>query len=279
MFFGREAVIQIGERRYNMSDGFYMDFEVPFFDSEELPIAKFKVNNLSQDTRRSIEKGQLFILNAGYEDDIGTIFTGTISSAKCSKSGTEWITEITAATALKEWLGSEVNKTYKAGIDAESILRDLLTLFGLEIGEFKLAVNHTYPRGRMCTGKLKDVLKKIIIKECSSKMLIRNNRISISDGMEQMYSGIFLSQETGLLMDDDDNNETIIETDETESEEKKEEKGKTIKKKCLLNYKIEPGKLVQIQSNKTNGIFKVVSGIHKGVTDGNWITEIELSSI
>lgn len=279
MFFNREASMQIGQQRYNMSDGFYMDFEVPFYDSEELPVATFKVNNLSEETRKSIEKGQIFILNAGYEDDVGTIFSGTISAAKCSKNGTEWITEITAATALNEWLGSEVNKTYEAGIDAESIVRDLLTLFGLEIGRFSLANNRVYPRGKVCTGKLKDVLKNIVIKECDSKMVIQNNQISINDTMGQIYSGVLLNPETGLLMDNDDNNETIIATDEIESKEKKEEKGKTIKKKCLLNHKIRPGELIQIQSKKTNGVFKVESGKHRGTSDGEWITELELRAI
>jgi hypothetical protein len=279
MFFNREASIQIGQQRYNMSDGFYMDFEVPFYDSEELAIATFKVNNLSEETRKSIEKGQIFILNAGYEDDVGTIFYGTISAAKCSKNGTEWITEITAATALNEWLGSEVNKTYEAGTDAESIIRDLLTLFGLEIGRFVLTHNRIYQRGKVCTGKLKDVLKNIVIKECDSKMVIQNNQISINDTMGQIYSGVLLNPETGLLMDNDDNNETIIATDEIESKEKKEEKGKTIKKKCLLNHKIRPGELIQIQSKKTNGVFKVESGKHRGTSDGEWITELELRAI
>ena len=35
MFFIREAIMQIGQQRYNMSDGFYMVFEVPFYNSEE----------------------------------------------------------------------------------------------------------------------------------------------------------------------------------------------------------------------------------------------------
>lgn len=279
MFFNREAIMQIGQQRYNMSDGFYMDFEVPFYNSEELPVATFKVNNLSEETRKNIEKGQLFILNAGYENDVGMIFSGTISSAKCSKNGTEWITEITAATALNEWLGAEVNKTYEAGTDAENIIRDLLTLFGLEIGNFNLTDNHVYTRGRVCTGKLKDILKHIVIKECASKMLVQNNQIIISNTADQIYSGVLLSPETGLLMNDDDNNETIIATDETESKEQKEEKGKTVKKKCLLNYKIRPGELLQIQSKKTNGVFKVESGKHRGTTDGEWITEIDLKAV
>ena len=279
MFFIREAIMQIGQQRYNMSDGFYMDFEVPFYNSEELPVATFKVNNLSQETRNHIEKGQLFILNAGYENDVGMIFFGTISSAKCSKNGAEWITEIIAATALNEWLGAEVNKTYEAGTDAENIVRDLLTLFGLEIGRFNLANNCVYSRGKVCTGKLKDVLKNIVVKECESKMLIQNNQIIISNTAGQIYSGILLSPETGLLMDNEDNNETIIAADEKETKVEKDEKGKTIKKKCLLNHNIRPGELIQIQSRKTNGVFKVESGTHRGTTDGEWITKIELSVV
>ena len=54
MFFIREAIMQIGQQRYNMSDGFYMDFEVPFYNSEELPVATFKVNKKSYSKRAVI---------------------------------------------------------------------------------------------------------------------------------------------------------------------------------------------------------------------------------
>ncbi len=48
-FFLRSATLQIGPLKYNMNDGFYFDFEVPFYDSDQLITASFTVYNLNPD--------------------------------------------------------------------------------------------------------------------------------------------------------------------------------------------------------------------------------------
>lgn len=73
------------------------------------------------------------ILNAGYEGDIGAIFTGKVSQVSDKHSGTEVITTIAAAEALEEWLSKEVNKTYTAGSKASAIVKDLLNILGLRL--------------------------------------------------------------------------------------------------------------------------------------------------
>ena len=67
MFFIRSASLQIGTNRYSMDDGFFFEFEIPFYDSEELTTVSFKIHNLSEGTRKSIARGLPVILNAGYE--------------------------------------------------------------------------------------------------------------------------------------------------------------------------------------------------------------------
>ena len=42
---------------------------------------------------------------------------------------------------------AKVAKTYAKGSTAQEIVSDLLNIFGLEIGEFSLAVNKVYDRG------------------------------------------------------------------------------------------------------------------------------------
>jgi hypothetical protein len=60
-------------------DDLYFKFTVPFEDSEKLGTATIEAYNLSPATRNSIKKGMPIILNAGYEGDIGAIFTGKVS--------------------------------------------------------------------------------------------------------------------------------------------------------------------------------------------------------
>ena len=111
MFWKRSATLQIGSRRYDMSN-LYFEFDVPFKDSDTLGTASITVHNLADATRKEIVKGTPVILNAGYEGDIGVIFTGKVSRVVDEHSDTEWITKITGVEALEEWLSSEVNKTY-----------------------------------------------------------------------------------------------------------------------------------------------------------------------
>ena len=114
-FFLRSASLQIGPLKYSMDDGFYFDFEVPFYDSDELTTASITISNLNATSRAGIVKNQVVILNAGYEGDVGALFVGQVASVSHKQSGTEWQTKITATAALSQWLNAQVNKTYEAG--------------------------------------------------------------------------------------------------------------------------------------------------------------------
>lgn len=277
-FWIRSADIQIGNQRYSMDPGLYFSFKVPFKDSEELESVNFTVYNLNENTRNNIKKGDPVILNAGYEGDIGCLFTGIVNEAQSKKSNTEWITEITATAALKEWLETDINKTYMADTDAESIGRDLLNIFGVEVGRMELVKNVVYPRGKVCRGKVKDLLKRIFVEECGCRMLIRNYQILINDPNQPINTGILLSPDTGLLEDSGDSDSTIIATaaEERKSKETKDELGKTIHLKCFLNHRIGAGDLVTVQSSKRSGTYQVVSGEHSGSPDGDWFTQLEV---
>ena len=222
------------------------------------------------------KKNQVIILNAGYEGDVGALFVGQVASVSHKQSGTEWQTKITATAALSQWLNAQVNKTYEAGSMAQDIVRDLLNIFGLEIGMCQLVVNTIYPRGRVCTGKLKDILTEIVVNECKSRLLIRANQIIINNPADGVNIGYFLTPESGLLMYSDDSDSTEISNPQTSGDaEKKAEEEKTWKRQCLLNYRLGPGDIVQIQSRELNGRFQIVSGKHKGSPTGSWVTEIE----
>ena len=88
-FFLRSATLQIGPLKYNMNDGFYFDFEVPFYDSDQLITASFTVYNLNQTSRQGIVKNQVVILNAGYEDDEGVLFVGQVARCSHKQNGVE----------------------------------------------------------------------------------------------------------------------------------------------------------------------------------------------
>lgn len=276
-FWMREASLQIGSKRYNMDD-FYFEFTVPFEDSDTLQTATFKVYNLAESTRKAIKRGDVIILNAGYEGDVGAIFVGQVSACSHKRQNTEWITEISATAAMDAWLSSKVSKTYAKGSTAKDIVADLLNIFGVEIGEFSLAVSKVYDRGLVCNGKVKDILKQVVVSDCKSRFLIRNDSVVINDPAKGISNGLLLTSESGLLLSGSDAEETVIAvgSDSQKSSTEKSEEGNYVTRECLLNYHIGPAEQITIQSKTLNGRFIVVKGQHAGTPKGTWKTTLEM---
>lgn len=277
-FWKRAATLQIGPKLYNLSN-LYFTFDVPFTDSEELGTATITARNLSKSTRSAIKRGTVVILNAGYEGDIGCIFVGKASRVANKQQGTEWITTITAAEALDEWLTSEVNKTYAAGSKASAIVKDLLNIFGVEIGIFELVVDKEYPRGKVCKGKVKDLVKEIVTLDCKSRFLIRNGTVIINNPNNGQNMGYLLSPSTGLLKATDEVEDTEPVTNQTTIDNGAESEGQTFKRRCLLNYHLGPADVVGFSSNSLNGAFLIKAGRHTGDPTGDWITEVEVKPV
>ena len=276
-FWMREATLQIGSKVYQMDD-LYFEFEVPFEDSDTLQSATFKAYNLAESTRKGIKRGSVIILNAGYEGDIGAIFVGKVSACSHKHDKTNWITSITATAAMDEWLSSKVTKTYAKGSTGQEIVSDLLNIFGLEVGEFTLAVNKVYDRGLVCNGKVKDLLKQVVVNDCKSRFLIRTGSVIINDPSKGISNGLVLTPESGLLMSGDEVEETVIAvgSDSQKSTEAKDEEGNYVTRECLLNYHIGPADAVTVKSQSLNGKFVVVSGKHIGSPKGDWKTTIQM---
>ncbi len=280
-FFLRSAMLQVGTLKYSMDAGFFFDFDVPFYDSDQLSTATFTVNNLNESSRQGIKKNQVVILNAGYQGDVGVLFVGQVASCSHRHNGVEWQTKITATAALEPWLNVQVNKTYGQNVTAENIVRDLLAIFGLEVGVFQLTNHVSYPRGRICSGRLKDILTEIVVRECKSRFLIRSNQVIINNPADGVTKGYLLTPDSGLLEYTDDLDGTDISSPLTAGAASEERAGeeKTWKRKCLLNYRLGPGDQIQIQSRDLNGRFQIVSGRHKGSPTGTWMTEIEFKAV
>lgn len=278
-FWIRDATLQMGAKKYTL-EGLNFSFEIPFEDNDELTTATVTATNLSEDTRNNIKRGDPVIVNAGYEDDVGCLFVGKVAALSHKKDATDWTTKVTATVALDEWLSAQINKTYKQSITAKAMLTDLLNIFGLEVGAFDLAENKTYPRGRVCRGKLKDVLKEIVVSDCKSRLLIRpTGQIIINKPDDGVNMGYLLTPQTGLLRATDENDVIPIETDLTTQTptQDKEEKLKT--RASLLNYHIGPADIIKIESRDLNGRFMVVRGRHIGSQSGDWKTEMEVRPI
>lgn len=213
------------------------------------------------------EKGDAVIITAGYKGDVGCIFVGAIADYSHQHENLDIITKITAADCLEEWLGTYVNKTYKAGMYAKDIIDDLLNIFGVEVAMVKLAENKHYPGCRVCRGKLKDVLTEIACSDCKSRLVIRCGQIIINPPEEGITTGYLLTPQTSMLKsastsESQNINTKTAATEKTRSQQAEDEGN--LSRDCLLNYHIGVADKIVIRDSQTNGTFMVVSGVHEG---------------
>lgn len=269
----RSATLQIGAYRFGL-DQLSFEFTVSSEDTPTVAVADVKVYNLSASTRGCVSQGTPIILNAGYADDRGTLFLGEVAEYKHERSGTDWITTIKAADSMMRWMSAAVNKTYDGPVYASEIIDDLLNIFGVEVGLFQLTTDLLYKRGRVCSGKLKDILVEIVTRDCGSRLVVRTGQILINNPADGVSTGVLISPETGLLRTTS-SGESI--GGDAAGGEGNGASQTTIKRTCLLNYRIGVPDIVVVRDSQLNGAYRVEHVAHKGSATGAWTTEIELT--
>ena len=275
-FWIRAATLVIGHNKYSLA-GLDFSFEIPFEDTDEPPVATIKVTNLAASTRAGIKRNDPVILNAGYEGDVGCLLVGKVVGLTHKQSNVDWVSTFTVQPCADEILGSRINKTYAKNTKASVIIRDLLNIFGVEVAKCELSKDKVYPRGRVCRGKMKQVLTEIIVNECKSRFIIRaTGQIYITAANGAINNGVVLTSATGLLRSDEEKVTIPLETKENSQKKGKDREDDWISRSCILNYRIATAEQVKIQSKDLNGKFVVKEGKHSGSRTGKWETSMKL---
>lgn len=76
----RKTTFLVGGRE--ITDPLTIKFSVPFGDDEKVDTIDIQVYNLKDDTINAIATNQVAILSAGYVDESGVIFSGTLKKKK-----------------------------------------------------------------------------------------------------------------------------------------------------------------------------------------------------
>lgn len=269
--YGRVSELFVNQTQFDGAEFTFL-FTVPFDDEKEPNISEIKIYNLTDSTINSIKKDSKIILNAGYKGDAGAILLGVVKEVKSVWQGVDRVTTIQVLDGTNTWFSMRLKKTYKAGSNAESILKDVTKMTGLQIGALKLPKNHVYKSGKTINGTLANIIKDVA-KDCGAKAHVTRGKIFIRPKNEGDNIGFLLDTEHGLI-----SSPTPIEKEiETSEKDKDGNKKRVIKKgwnvKCLLNHRITTDALIGITSKTANGIFRVESGKHDG---SRWETEMEV---
>lgn len=240
---------------------FKIDFTLNFDTDPEPNDGEIEIYNLSEATIAELKKGTKVVLNSGYQGDIGTILAGTIDESKTRWEDLDKITKLVVGDATEKWINKVINKSYAPGTKAGQIVRDMLAIAGIEVGAFSLPNDITYTKGRTVSSALQVALR-YICGDCGAKVQITNGIIYITGPNEGIKTGFLLNASTGLI----------------ESPQKLDGDGKgEYSVKMLLNHRIGPNAVLQIQSKTANGWFRVIKGKHVS-DESDHITEVEVVS-
>lgn len=250
-------------------------FSVPFGDDEKVDTIDIQVYNLKDETINAITTNKAAILSAGYVDDNGVIFSGTLKKKGTKWEGLDKITTFKCIDCTLDYTRGVIKRTYGRNTPASLILRELALDAGLAIGDIDLPVDFIYRSGKALNGKIKILISEIA-KDCEAKLHINKGRIYVRDRSKGDKLCLDISKNTGL----------IDEPEEIEEEVKDEKKSKTTaskkklkgyKIKMLLNHKITTDVIIKLTSRKVNGVFRVSKGEHKVDTSGTeYYTECEV---
>ena len=226
----------------------YPELEINFagnFDNNAEP-NDYSVNiyNLGQESVSLINRTNAITLSAGYENDVGIISAGVITRVETDTSSVDKLTTIEFQDASSQWLNVNVSRTFTGPITASEVLRQITQNIDLEIGQINLVNNITYQNGKTVVGKLSNVIKKIV-RETNSSVTIRNGKIDITASSTGFETGFILNNQTGLI--------NIDKLDDKDSQAE-------YKLNMLMNHRIRPKSILQIESTKVQGLFFVIEG-------------------
>lgn len=261
--FGR--VVKITAGSVTIDNSLDIEFEVPFDDDTEANEAEIRIYNLSKTTIWRLKTDSEISITAGYGTDTGVIFSGVISTVKTKWSGQDKITTITALDSqnLKERDVESIS--YKAGVKASYILKDLVSRLKLPIAIFKTRRDHTYTEAVTVSGGLMAAIKEYA-EVCGVSAYINKRKVYVqhlTDGDDLKFT---VSEDTGLVGSPEEFTEEIDNEDYTETI-----KGVTFK--MLLEHRITTASIINLKSRDISGKYRVREGSHV-CNESDFYTEI-----
>ena len=266
--FGRVAIIETWAVTIH-SDNIDFELDIPFDDDLEANEAEINIYNLSKTTIKNIIVNKPITIKAGYQGDMGVVFSGYVSKVKTKRQGCDKVTTIYALDSmdLKERKLADV--TYAAGRTASYILRDLINRTKLPIAVFEPKRDWTYKDEVTINSGLMDSIRKYS-EVCGISTWINKGKVYAMPISKGTNSYFVLSADTGLIDSPEEFEEEITAEDYKDTI-------KGYKLKMLLQHRVTTGSVIKVKSLEVNGEYRVRSGKHT-FTESEAYTEVEVIS-
>lgn len=209
-------------------------------------------------------------LDAGYENDLHTIYKGDLISGDSHRARTEWLTELQAGTGANAIKHARVRLSIKKGASTLDQLKSTAATMGLKIPTSASGAKEfqsTLANGGTVQGPSMRAMQRLVRPHGFSASIQDDQLVILADGTRSIQS-VVVSQETGM-----------IGTPELGTPDKKGGVP-TLKVKMLLSAGLSPGGVIVLKAERVSGNFKVQQVRHIGDTRAQpWYSEIEATPL
>lgn len=249
-----------------------IEFQIEKTNNSTPNKANIKISNLSETTRNKLrEKDALIRLFAGYEGDMGAalLFVGNSERIVNAWDTPDIVTEIEAKDGQQALRETRSNFSFGNNTSANAIVNRLVKDMG-----FPLQQDFDIPgkyNGFTFNGRAKDGLDQVTSRFGYEWSVINNEVLIIPKGGASTRNAVRLSAQTGLV----NTPERMIDQEGKFNDALT--KPLEWKINSLLNPRLDPGTLVDLESKQAKGLFQIQKVRHYGDTRGiDWFSEIEV---
>ena len=265
--FGRAYQLIIGNDKESLViDSLTLSFDITKTITQDPNTATISVTNLSNNSRNLITSGKYdrVLFNAGYGNEMRTLFTGWIDVVENKRNGTDTDTVLTCNDGQKDYREARTAVTVaKGATDKDVVAQVLKDMPNTQKGSVTLEKDRKLPRGKALVGNTRDVLKTIA-KNQDADWSIQDGKLVMIPFKSALANneGFLIQEGTGMI-----------------GSPQKTSDG--IEVSCLLNNVLRIGQLCRIKSilNEFDGDYKVTKLQMKGSNKGNdWTTVLGLQN-
>lgn len=268
----------IAETRVDYINGLVTKWN--YKDNDDKPSEfTIELNNLTKTTANKVSLKDNVILNAGYGSDLGEVASGFV----IKKEYNDNVLKLTCSEIDVKY-NKVISSAYEPMTTASTIINDIAKQIDFYVKQLELKNDVVYKIGESIHGHALAEIQEIV-KDCGSKINIKNNMIYIYYKDLADTSKIVIDYTSGLLEEPKSSNVPEIKIEAKKEEKPKAETKKSTKKstkkttkktatkkeaekveikedyevKCLLIHYLKKGDVFHLKSQEVDGDMRILS--------------------
>jgi hypothetical protein len=273
--FDRAAIVTVGTIQIDATSpfaGLDVQFEVEKSDKREPNTAQIKIFNLNEDHQKELEEldGVPAKLEAGYRDNISTIFSGVLREASSIREGADDVTTISSGDGERNHRQARVNRSFAPGTPVRNVIRFVAQRTGVGLGNLEEQLTGIRLEDAGDVFKNGVTVSGNAFRELAILLKSTDRDFSVQDGVLQILrrnqaltgTAILLNANTGLIDSPSISSDGVV------------------RARTLMIPDVFPGRKAQFDSRFVTGLHRIVRTKHLGDRAGNdWYIDIEAKAV